>query len=179
MDPTAPNDPNNPSNPNDPKTPPSPIQPGQFVTAGQDDGVFGQPPPPITPQVQLAGQLPQSPLAQGSPDSAVPPSPQTQPSPEPYIPPDQPGQGSAQETSIIGKLRGLLIVFGLLLLLGLVAAAVWFLVLDKSQTPQTSSAADQVQIEAPPTPQSNTSGGFSNLPPATEEAQPESTPSSE
>src|SRR3989344_3180634 len=47
MDPTAPKDPFGQGASPSPKssTPKDPVQPGQFVVAGEDDGIFKQPPP--------------------------------------------------------------------------------------------------------------------------------------
>lgn len=196
MDPTAPNNNNNPKDPNAPK---NPIQPGQFVAVGEDeDGVFKQPPTPapnIPQEVQAAPPPPQTEVTTPPPPPQPAPAPglniapqqaapeQTsqfanQPSPTPYVPPTATGQTPASPPSTIGKLRTVLIVLGFLLLVGLIAAIVWFFVLGRSKNGSgaKTSAQEETSVEAPSPPPARKTGGFSELPPASGSAQ-ESTPS--
>lgn len=77
MDPTAPKD-----NKNPPKA--SPIQPGQFVVAGDEDGVFKEPPVPVSPTpVSPATSLSQEQKQPASsPLPPLPSQPPSQPSPQ-------------------------------------------------------------------------------------------------
>lgn len=73
-----------------PRDPENPIQPGQFVTATSEDGIFKQPPPPFAPtSTDLASQS-QPMQAQPSPGlnlaSSLGPSPNP-PQPHPASPP--------------------------------------------------------------------------------------------
>ncbi len=81
MDPTAQD-----QNPNQPQKQDSQIQPGQYVVAGTDDGVFKEPPAPNP----FPTQPPQTPLSKPPPDQTPPPpsfiKPPQQPTPTPPLP---------------------------------------------------------------------------------------------
>ena len=199
MDPTAPNN----NDPESPKSQPSPIQPGQFVTTEEEEnGQFKQPPspqpsptsqpsasaPPPAPPPQAA---PQPPLPTGTNLAGAvqePPSPETgpapqfenQPSPTPYVAPQTSGEPPPTGPSTIAKFRVILIVLGFLLLIALVAAVAWFFILKKvsSQEGTKTAGENRETVEVPTPPPARKSGGFSELPPATEEAE-ESTPESD
>src|SRR3972149_7530393 len=87
MDPYPQKDNKNPQSPNMPTggspLPKSPIQPGQFVVAGEEDGVFKELPAPTPPPVNLSpSALPKIPEKPSSP----PPSQGPVPSPPPQEP---------------------------------------------------------------------------------------------
>src|SRR3989344_2746040 len=110
MDPTAPKNDQKLQDPETPTPPQSPIQPGQFVVAGDEDGVFKEPSAPASlPASPLSGPLPQEPKQPTSP-APLPPLPSQPPSqpPGPGInlstasqpfPPVAPTSPSLQETS--------------------------------------------------------------------------------
>ncbi len=185
-------DPNNPPDPNSA----SPIEPGQFVTTG-DGGVFKEPPPPQVPNspAPQTNQPAPSPLpppmsapsapqpglqfAQSIPPGTTP-QPETQPTPTPYVPPQAANQEPSAPSSTISKLKKLLIILGFLLLIVLIGALAWFFVLGKGKLPIGDNKTTQEPSIAPATqtftpPPVRTTGGFSELPPATGEA--EATPS--
>lgn len=180
-------DPNNPQDPNAT----SPIEPGQFVTSG-DGGVFKEPPSPQMPNLQApqptqgvpspfppANPQPTTPqpglqFAQSMPPGANP-QPE-QPSPTPYIQPQASNQTSSGAPSTISKLKKLLIILGFILLIALIGALAWFFVIGKGKLPVGNSTASQPPLNEPavqasPSPPARTTGGFSELPPATGEAQ--------
>lgn len=206
---TAPQDPNS-KDPTSQNPPPNPIEPGQFVVAGQEDGVFKQPPspspqqtepapttlptpqepspaqgfslPPHPPQKQPASitEPPVSPLLS---QTTVPPqatsAAEPQPDPTPFV---QPPSGSTTdpvttpEPSMIKKLRLIAVVAIFVVLILLAVAILWFFVLGKrSQEPNKTENEIAAQIEEPSPPPKRTSGGFAELPPATESAS-EATP---
>src|SRR3989304_6027691 len=77
----------NPTPPKDNQNPPqaaSPIQPGQFVVAGDEDGVFKEPPAPV-PKAPTPSATSLSPEQKQPATSAPPPSPP--PPPQPQSPP--------------------------------------------------------------------------------------------
>src|SRR3990170_3415364 len=87
MDPSAPKNNQNPQSPNmttgESPPPKSPIQPGQFVVAGEEDGVFKEPPPPASPPTNLSSsplpKIPENPLPppQGPTPVPLPQEPST------------------------------------------------------------------------------------------------------
>lgn len=176
MDPTAPNN----NDPKKPKFPQSPIQPGQFVTTGEEETAVFKQAPPLQPQ--LGAQAPLSPNPQPQPEPE--PKFENQPSPTPYVAPAASGQPPASAPSTIAKLRVFLIIFGFLLLVGLIASVAYLFVFKKSGTQESAktSAGGQV-VELPSPPPARRTGGFSELPQATEEAEEEedeeSTPSAQ
>lgn len=192
-DPTAPGN-NNPQDPNNPNPQTSPIQPGQFVTAQEEEnGIFKQPPspqPPVNETVSPPTPPPQPINLAGSIEQPAPPptpteQPQTepqfanQPSPTPYVPPQASGQPPQTPPTTIGKLRIVLIILGFLLLIGLIAAVAWLFVFNKSTAKESAKTEpESTQVEVPSPPPARKSGGFSQLPQATEEAE-ESTTSAE
>lgn len=186
MDPTAPNN----NNPKDPKEPQSPIQPGQFVSVGADEGVFKQ--PPVTPMqtqplenpIQAApsfppSQQPEPQMAQNVPQMPEQFPPQ-QPNPTPFAPPlstSQPEQSGPPST--ISRMRIILIIVGFIVLIALIGVAVWLFILPRMQNNQSNKiTTEETPIEAPSPPPPRTTGGFSDLPSATEEAS-ESTDSAQ
>lgn len=197
------NDPNNPQDPNAQK---NPIEPGQFVVTGDQNDIFKEPqnpasttpePPPqnLKQDTPPASNLPgvEPPLAPPPTPMFEPPSPassqenlagvqpqepqfENQPSPTPYVPPTTEGQTPQSPQSIISRLRVVFIAVGFLLLVALIGAGVYFFILGKSKKSDNTTQTTQESAELPlPTP-ARTSGGFSELPPATPSAQ-ESTPS--
>lgn len=179
------------------------ILPGQFVESGGDtqtpqpapQGAFetGQsqtarpwgfspttlPPQPVPvvsePEPQLAAQILPQPASQSEPASTLSAS---QPDPTPYIPPPlTPGSQptASAQGSIIGKLRVIAIVLGVLVLLGAIAAVAWFFFLGKSpqEAVKTEAQSGTVVEEPAPLPK-RTEGGFGTLP-----ALPQSTGSAQ
>lgn len=222
MDPTAPHDTQNPqstdpseggqnqSTPDDLHSQDSQdnsIQPGQFVTAGEDT-----PPsvssPKIAQSFQSAGQpqVPQSPNTQQSqtplpePSSAPQPaagldlassqfnqnvSPQSsvsQPDPTPFTPPvpQEPTQEVTQPTqggSKIQKFKIVVVIVAVVALVAIIVALVWFFVLGKQKKEPVKTEQDQVVQEEPSPSPTKTNGGFGDLP-ATQSAPQPATPSS-
>lgn len=161
----------------------SAIQTGQFVVAGGDQAPAPQnfppeppqppAPPPYIPQ-EPNTTVPQPPVPEPQPAAAFAPTDQqfqSQPDPTPYAPPPPtPGsqQVSAGGGSMIKKLRLVAIIAGVLVLLGAIAALVWFFVLGRSsqqptQTQATTQETQAVVEEATPLPK-RTEGGFGTLP---------------
>lgn len=197
MDPSAPNNnkqsfsSNNPKDPNS-EQPQSPIQPGQFAVAG-GDAVFKEPPapagagqntpqePPLTtppatgnqPQPTSAPPLSPEPQPVTSPPPAEPATAQTfsesQPNPTPYVPPGTQEPPENSSPSGIKKMRMVIIIVGVLLLVVLIGALVWFFVLSKNRQSLSSNKNQNpdATVEAPSPPPLRTSGGFSEIPPAT------------
>lgn len=196
MDPTAQT--NNPNPQGD--SPKSPIEPGQFVVAGEDVSQgTSQPAPQQVPPVQTPPQasaprpgfsLAQDKnLAQSYPTPPPPPPPPPPPA-QPAIPPqhDQPmqpdptpfaGPGQIPNTPLspqppgskMKKIKLFVIIIAVFVLIGIVAAVAWFFVLQKPQTPQSAKTQDTQQvIEPTSTPQLPT-GGFGQLPQATNGAE--------
>lgn len=186
MDPTAPNN-NDTKDPNIPPT--SPIQPGQFVVSGGDNDIFKEPPAPLAqtpPVLTQAAPPPPAPelqvqQPQSQPSPAEPPQPlsqegapqqfENQPSPTPYVAPNAQATPPPQSPSQIGKLRIVAIALGFLLIVGAIGAAVWFFVLNKPNKTAATTKSQEAPLEAPPSPKARTSGGFAELPEATEQAQ--------
>lgn len=196
MDPTAQT--NNPNPQGDSAK--SPIEPGQFVVAGEDPTqVVSQPAPqqPLaasqTPPVQDVSPKPgfslaqDKNLAQSYPTPPPPPPPTPPPPPIPQQPdqpmqPDPtpftgPGQTPPYPTSPqppgskMKKIKLFVIIIAVLVLIAIVGAVAWFFVLQKPQTPQSAKTQDiQQVIEPTPTPQLPT-GGFGQLPQATNGAE--------
>ena len=197
MDPSAPD--NNNQNPDAPQQP-SPIQPGQYVVASADNLNAPQPqtavPMPSGPVVENP-QVPQNPQmtqsynqnpapAKGFTAAAyqnpafqtqVPPQgilPQTQPDPTPFTPPGTPVNqvpASPNEGSKFGKIKILGIALGVISLLVIIGALVWFFVLNKETTQQLTTANEEVIEE--PSPANQPPGGFSQLPESTQESSPQ------
>ena len=92
MDPSAAKDNQNPQGPNTPTGAPLPpkslIQPGQFVVAGEEDGVFKEPPPPPP----LPANPSSSPLPK-IPEKPLPPPPPPPQGPAPMPLPQEPPAG--------------------------------------------------------------------------------------
>ncbi|MBI3283017.1 hypothetical protein HYZ70_02975 [Candidatus Curtissbacteria bacterium] len=196
MDPTAPNN-RDPKSPNSQK---SPLEPGQFVTAGEEEnGVFKQPPAPQPEQTSASDEQPQpkeaprppTNLASQTPSQPGPTSPSApqpaaeppqfanQPSPTPYVPPSAKGSPPPSPPSAITKLRIVLIILGFLLLVLALSSVAWFFIFSKTAGGKSTKVESQTpQVEFPSPPPARSSGGFSELPQATEEAG-ESTPSGE
>lgn len=188
MDPTAPKN----SDPVDPNTQPtSPIQPGQFVVSSDENDIFKEPPAPLAqtppvltqaappppapePQVQQSQPQPQKtpvePLQPISQEGA-PAQFANQPSPTPYVAPNASASPPPQSPSQIGKLRIVAIALGFLLIVGAIGAAIWFFVLNKPTKTAATTQSQEAPLEAPPSPKARTSGGFAELPQATEQAQ--------
>lgn len=188
-DPTVPQDNTNTQGSNSPN-PKSPIEPGQFVVAGQDD-VFKQPPsspipqsPPPPPESSPPGPIlskvpplpmpPQPPVPESSqtrPESQPSQIAPDQPNPSPYVPPTTTTPTQQEPPSMIQKLRKIAIILVMLIVLASAAAAVWFFVLGKNraQTPQ-SQGETVVEVSPSPLPK-RTTGGFADLPAATQESQ--------
>lgn len=161
-------------------TPPeSIIQPGQYAIAG-GDGVFKEPPAPTgagnSNQVPSAPQapMPQPTVPQPPPPVVTQQAPsysENQPNPTPYVPPQ--GQGIPENSSPSGirKMRLVIMVAGLLLLIVLIAALAWFLVLSKNHNASQKAQTEENKIELPTPQPQRTTGGFSEIPPATDGAQ--------
>lgn len=171
---TAPNDPNNPNDPNVK----SPIQPGQFVTSGEEEsGVFKQPPTPEPQQASL--EPPSVNLDTLQPNPEPPTQPVTeprqfanQPSPTPYVPPATSGQTPPSQPSTITKLRIVLVILGFLLIALVLAAGAWFFMFRSTgEIENTAVESENSQVEIPTPRPARSSGGFSELPQATEESQ--------
>lgn len=186
-DPTVPKDNTSTQGSNSPN-PKSPIEPGQFVVAGQDD-VFKQPPsspipqsPPPPPEPSPPGPVksqeppPQMPLQPSMPEPQ--PSPPfssqiapDQPNPSPYVPPTTTTPTQQEPPSMIQKLRKIAVILVMLIVLASAAAAVWFFVLGKNRA-QTPQSQEETVVEASPSPlPKRTTGGFVDLPAATQESQ--------
>lgn len=195
-DPTAPKDSLNPNNPPNPPSdpPPSPILAGQFVVAPDQDGIFKQPPPPSSPSTpppppteplpiqpaQPTGvnlPLPEPPLPPSPFPPQTPPSfPPTQPDPTPYTPPPPSQSQFSPPPSQIKRARVYLIILGIFLIVVILAALLWFFVLGQNRKSQP--AKTEAPQEETPTPPSikRTTGGFADLPQATETATPAASP---
>ena len=162
--------------------PPSPIQPGQYAVAGGEEGVFKEPPaPPVEGRqtnqtaATTSPPTPQAPTPQPPPQEPAPASafnPENQPNPTPYVPPQ--GQGGPENSSPSGikKMRLIIIAAGLLLLVILIAALAWFLVFSKKSSSPEKTQTEENKIELPSTSPQRTTGGFSEIPPATGGASP-------
>lgn len=140
------------------------------------------PPAPSAPEPQVEPFSPHlAPSAQPEAASSIPPAgaappPISQPDPTPYTPPAQEA-GPPQGPSVIKKLRIVIVIAGALILVAGIAAFVWFFVLNKKPgMGAKTEVGEEVQIEELPQIEKRKSGGFSELPPATQEAA-ESTPS--
>ena len=69
------------------------------------------------------------------------------------------------------KIKLFVIIIAVLVLIGIIAAVAWFFVLQKPQAPESAKTQDTQQvIEPTPTPQVPT-GGFGQLPQATNGAE--------
>ena len=239
MDPSAPKNNQNPQSPNMPTgrypLSKSPIQPGQFVVAGEEDGVFKQPPapasPPINPSPSTLPKIPEKPLSPPSPLSpsqGLPPVPlpqepsaagpnlssfkppvppliadltsqqetspsseitqvaPSQPDPTPFVAQKQQGssdqnipQSPQEPPSLIKKLRLVAIVIFSLVLVAVILFVVWFFVLGKKPNePVKIDDANEIQVEEPVPLPKRTTGGFADLPQATDQAE-ESIPETE
>lgn len=194
MDPSAPD--NNNQNPDAPQQP-SPIQPGQYVVASADNlnAPAPQNMPPPTGQTVLNPQVAQNPQistgynpnpapADGFTTGAYqnpafqtqgPPVPgPTQPDPTPFTPPTTPvapAPSSGSEGSKFGKIKIIGIALGVISLLTIIGALVWFFVLNKNTT-QPSTTIDE-QILEEPLPANQPPAGFGQLPESTAESSPE------
>lgn len=146
--------------PSEPAVPPAPSAPG----------------PQVNPFSSHLDPSAQSETAASIPSVGAVNPPISQPDPTPYAPPAQEA-GPPQGPSVIKKLRIVMIIAGVLILAAGIAAFVWFFVLNKKPGPATKTeVSEEAQIEEPPQIEKRKSGGFSELPPATQEAA-ESTPS--
>lgn len=136
------------------------------------------------PAINLAGTTPpQSTLPQtletqaSTSSSAVDQTPAgqqvtPQPDPTPYAPPPESTTPPVQEKpSKIKSLRTLAIGGGIVVLLGIIGAVVWFFVLGNKPQPATKVDTTQQLIEEPPPLPKRTGGGFAELPPATTSAR--------
>ena len=132
-------------------------------TALQEPNLINVPPAPQT-EPQLQPSLDSNPPASQQLPSAAPAF-SNQPNPAPYTPPPSANQQPPSISSTITKLRKVLIILGFVFLVLLIAIAVWFLVLNKSQKQgAVTTQVPEVQINLPSTPPARTSGGFSELP---------------
>lgn len=151
--------------------PQSPPQPRPGFSLAQDKNLAQSfpTPPPQPPQPQSPPPQPQIP--------PQPPQPETpmQPDPTPFNGPNQPASAPAQQQppgSKMKKIKLLVIIVAILILIGIVAALAWFFILNKPQTAQTVKTENtQELIEPTPTPQAPSTGGFGNLPQATDSVQ--------
>ncbi len=197
MDPTA--QANNPNPQGDAAK--SPIEPGQFVVAGSDPATPSQPQvAPSAVQQTPSGQAPQAmppqeprpgfSLAQDKtlaqsfptppPQSPPPPPPQPQsdmamqPDPTPFTGPNQQTTVPTQQPpgSKMKKIKLFVIIIAVLVLVGIVAAVAWFFILNKPQAASQSAKTENTQETIEPTPALQTpTGGFGNLPQATDSVQ--------
>ncbi len=191
MDPTAQT--NNPNPQGDSAK--SPIEPGQFVVAGEDTAQTQ----PIAQQPQVSEQTPASlgispkpgfslaqdkNLAQSYP-TPPPPPPPTPPTPQQPDQPMQPdptpfaGPGQIPNTPVspqppgskMKKIKLFVIVIAVLVLIGIVAAVAWFFVLQKPQAPESAKTQDTQQVVEPTSTPQLPTGGFGQLPQATNGAE--------
>lgn len=175
--------------PENPLPTPPPTQPDNLQADVQESVAAATGP-------NLAGELPQTPPTQSTPPAPEAPpvqSPQVppagQPNPVPFTPPTQspptqqqgaqpPEVPTGEGSSKIGKFKIFVIIIGLLVLITIIAALVWFFVLNKSSQTVTTSE-NFIAIEEPVIPSPATNGGFSDIPEATQEATEEPEPESE
>lgn len=101
-----------------------------------------------------------------------------QPDPTPFVSPQmQPQQtketGPMLPPSPSSPIKKIVLIFGVLILIGLITAVAWFFIINKNgkETAQNKDT-QKSQIEEPSPLPKRTSGGFSELPPATSEASP-------
>lgn len=173
VDPTAPQDNTNTQGSNS-ATPPSPIEPGQFVVAGEPS-VFKQPPPPTDNLPAMPTSTPREfPPPPQAPPEQVPTAPnppvQTQPNPAPYVPPTAAAPTQLGQPSAIARLRKLAIVLVALVIISTIAGAAWFLFLNKAN-PKTQVEEPETVLQPPPPLPKRTTGGFADLPAATDQSQ--------
>lgn len=166
----------------------SPIEPGQFVVAG-DPSIFKQPPPP-GPTSPPTGSLPSTPTSAPQESPPTPPQPPSsqplppeqvpaapnppaadQPNPAPYVPPTAAAPTQLEPPSAIARLRKLAIVLVALVIISTIAGAAWFLFLNKT-SPKTQVEEPETVLEPSPLPlPKRTTGGFADLPAATDQSQ--------
>ncbi len=203
MDPTAQE--NNDQDQQNPQATQSPIQPGQFVVAQEENiGAPPQvqnPLPQQDPNIfasQKQNSNSQQPMAnnpyqpQASPPTAftansyqdntsqaqgpaMPPSLGQQPDPTPFTPPPAPSSPSAAGDSKFGKVKIIGIAAGIISLIIIIAALVWFFVLNKQPTQPATDITNQVIDE--PSPLHQPSGSFSQIPESSGQASPAQSPS--
>ncbi|MDO8487258.1 MAG: hypothetical protein Q7S45_03120 [Candidatus Curtissbacteria bacterium] len=173
------------------------IEPGQFVAVGGQDSV---PPPspaapvmPPTPPAATLPPLPEKPPVENSPilgatsppaapEPTIPdlnpqpaPSFSGQPNPTPYTPPPSGPQvqmPSSGGISKIKQLRVVIIIAGVLALVIIIAALMWFFVLKpkSNQAVNVQGSGQTDVIEPSPLPKV-TQGGFGDLPQSTASSQ--------
>lgn len=135
-------------------------------------------------QLQVPPSVNVSPAASGQKVQSSQPAETgvNQPDPTPFISPQQsqdPSQmGGPNEASKMEKARIVLLVGAALVLILIIAALVWFFILNKKDQ-EPNRIESQEQVEEPPQLPKRTTGGFSELPPATPEATESASPSPE
>lgn len=181
------------------------IQPGQYAVA-QDPiagvssqsqvaaGMGAQPadaaaqvPPQGDVSQDLTSQVPLDStggvnLASSAPPPPTDPSPpptSNQPDPTPFVTPAGPVPGStdSESGSKFGKLKIIFVAIALLILIGVVAAALWFFVLAKRTGEKASTETNETtKIEEPSPPSTSSEAGFGEIPQSTSEATPAASP---
>ncbi len=202
MDPTAPE--NNDQNTQNPQAP-SPVQPGQFVVVQeensgapqvqnqapqQDMGAYaqqaqapdmpaipGDPYQQATPPAFTANSY-QDNMAQAqgpAPAPAMPPPPPAQPNPTPFAPPApaQPPTGGSKS----GLVKIIGIAVGVIALIVIIAALIWYFLLNKKTEPTAATNSQDETQESSPA--SKPAGGFGQIPESTAPAQPTDLPSTQ
>lgn len=116
----------------------------------------------------------------------TPPPPEnapSQPDPTPFVSPQQEQDtaqmGGPEQPSKIEKLKIILLIGAALVSVVIIAALVWFFVLNKKENESAKTQLPQEQVEEPQLPPKRTTGGFGELPPATPEATGSASPSPE
>ncbi len=150
--------PNNP--PQEDTLPPLPQMP---VAQTPNGPILGATPPPTT--VTPEPLLPPLPAAPPEPPASQAP----QPDPTPYTPP--PGSPQIQTppegASKIKRLRIILIAVGVLILVILIGALLWFFVLKPKPAANGAQTTSSTDVTEPSPPKKSTQGGFADLPQAT------------
>lgn len=165
---------------NSPSFTPQPAPFSSIATSSPTNPIMPSPAPPVAPSQFPVNNPPPS-AANTPPPPSAPQFLDGQPNPTPFISPNSPmpsPQGGSGGGGI-HKLRTIVMVVIALVLIGALAGGGWFFYNRmKSSKEQDKTASGETPIEAPsPTPP-RTSGGFSELPPATGEAI-QSTPSAQ
>lgn len=134
-------------------------------------------------QLQVPPSVSVSPAASGQKVQSSQPAETelNQPDPTPFVSPQQsqdPSQmGGPNKASKMEKARIVLLVGAALVLILIIAALVWFFILNKKDQEPNRTEISQEQVEEPPQLPKRTTGGFSELPPATPEATESASPS--